>query len=96
MCCLSPLNTQVLFYDDHDSHFDDRLLDIIRINHIQYFIIMEGDSVNDHTNNNGPKLKLNNYYGNKRMYWKRKHGALKFTPAHMNGIIVETLEAFKL
>ena len=30
------------------------------------------------------------------MNWTRKHGTLKFTPPHMNYVLVETREAFKL
>ena len=41
-------------------------------------------------------MNLNNVYGNTRMNWMRHHVNLRFTPAHMNSFLVETLEAFKL
>ena len=63
VCCSSTLNIQVLFYDDHVSHFDVRALKIIWIHHIQSFILKVGDSVNDQPNDNGQKLKLKNMYG---------------------------------
>ena len=96
MCCSSPLNTQVLFYDGHDIHFDDRALDILRRHNIRSFILNKGDYVHDQPNNNGPNMKLNNFYDNAKMNWMRHHGTLKFTPAHMNYVPVETWEAFKL
>ena len=48
-----------------------------------------------HPNDNGPKIKLKNVYGNARMNWMRHHGTLKFTPTHMNSVLVETWEYFK-
>ena len=48
------------------------------------------------TNNNDPNMKLKNVDGNARMNWMSHHGTLKFTPTHMNSILVETWEAFKL
>ena len=96
MCCSSPLNPQVLFYDGHDSHFDDMALDILCKNNIQYFIPKAGYSVHDQTNDNGPIVKLNNLYGNTRMNCTRDHGTLKFSTPHMNSVLVETWGAFKL
>ena len=64
MCWSSPLNPQVLFYDDHDIKFDVGALNILWSRHIQYFILKEGDYVHDQPNYNGPKFKLKNLYGN--------------------------------
>ena len=88
MCCSSPLNHQVLFYDGHDIHFYYRALDILRRHNIQYFILNVGDSVHDHQNDNVLNTKLNNLYGNERMNWMRHHGTLKFTPVRMNSVLV--------
>ena len=95
-CCSSPLNPQVLFYDGHDSHFDDRALEILRKHNIQSFILKEGNSVHDQSNYNGSNTKLNNLYGDAIMNWMRQHGTLKFTPAHINSVLVATWETFKL
>ena len=35
-------------------------------------------------------------YGNKRMNWMSKHGTLKLMPTHINTVLVETWEDFKL
>ena len=96
MCLSSHLNTQVLFYDDHDSHFCYSALDILCIYIIHYFILKAGDSVHDYPNDNVPNIKLKNLYGNARMNCIRHYGTLKFTPPHMNSFLVETWEAFKL
>ena len=86
----------MLFYDGNYSHFDDRELDIFRKHHIQYFILKAGDYVHYQTNDNGPKMKLKSLYVNAIMNWMRHHGTLKFIPPHMNSILVETWEAFKI
>ena len=86
----------MIFYDGHDSHFDDRAMNIICRHHIQYFILKAGDYVNGQPNNNGPSMKLKNVYGNERMKWMRKYGTLKFTPTHNNSVLVETRESFKI
>ena len=96
MCCSSPINTQVLFYDGNDRHFENRELKILCSHHNQYFILNTGDSVHDQPNSNSTKLKLKILHGNARMNWMRKHGNLKFTLANMNDILVETWETFKI
>ena len=62
-----PFNTQVLLHDGHDSHFDDRVINILRSHNIQSFILNEGYSVHEQPNYNGPNFKLNNLYGGARM-----------------------------
>ena len=63
----SPLNTQVLFYDGHVCHYDDRELTILQSHHIKSFILKTGESMNEQTNNNVPTLNLKNLYGNTGM-----------------------------
>ena len=87
MCCSSPLNLQLLLYDGYDIHFDDRSLNILWSQHIQYFILNLGDSINDQTNNNGTNLKLDNMYGNKRIKWTSNHGTLKLMSAYINAVL---------
>ena len=87
-CGASKINPQVLFFDGHDSHFDDRATHILRSHHISPFILKAGDSTNDQPNDNGPNLKLKRYYGIAKVKWQRQHGTMKFTAAHMNSVIV--------
>ena len=90
MCFSYPLNPQILFYDDRDRKFDDRSLSIFRRHHIHSCILNSGDSVHGHPKNNGPNMKLKNLYGNAKMNWTRDNGTLKFSPPHMNYVLVET------
>ena len=71
-------------------------MNILQIQYIQEFVLKSGDSIHEHTNNNGPNLKLKNLYGNSIMNCMKNHGTLKFNPAHINFFLVETWEAFKL
>ena len=96
MCCSSPLNPQVLFYDVRGSYFDDRELNILCKHNVQYLILKSGDYVHYQPKNNVPNKDLNNLYANTRMNWIRVHGTLKFSLPHMNYVLVETWEDFKL
>ena len=88
-CGASKLNPQVLFFDDHDSHFYDRAKHLLRSQHISSFILKAGDSTNDQPNDNGTNLKLERYCVIAKVKWQRHHGAMIFTPAHMNSVLVE-------
>ena len=78
----------MLFYDGHDSHFDDRKFGILRRHNIHYLILKAGDYVHDQEKNTGKNTKLKNLYGNEIMNWVRHHGTLKFTPTYMNYVLV--------
>ena len=47
ICGASPVNNQILFFDGHDSHFDDRALTHMQNKNIQPFILKADDSIND-------------------------------------------------
>ena len=96
VCWSSSLNNQGILYDGHDSNVDDRVLYILRKHNINPFILKSGDSVHFQPNYNCPNIKLNNLYGNEIMNWMIHHRTLKFTPAHMNYVLVATWESFKL
>ena len=61
---------------------------MLRSHKIQSFVLKVGDSIYDNPNNNGPNLKIKNLYVNARMNWMMNHGTLKFTPSHMNAVLV--------
>ena len=96
VCGANTLNPHVLFYDVHDSHFDDRSIHILRSNHIKTFVLNVGYSGNDQPNDNGPKIKLKGICWQDRMNWQRHHGTLKFKNSHMNAVLVETWRAFQI
>ena len=96
MCFYSPLDTQVLFYDGHGKHLDDREFYIPWRHNIQSFVLQAGDYVNDHPKNNGQIMKLKNLYGDSVINWMRHHGTLKFTPPHINYFLIEIWEDLKI
>ena len=56
ICSASPVKNQILFFDGHDSHFNDHALTQMQSKNIQTFILKAGDSINDQPNDNGPNL----------------------------------------
>ena len=94
-CGASNLNPQVLFFDGHDSHFGDRATHILQYHHIYPFILKAGNSTNYQSNDNGPNMKLNRYYVIEKVKWQIQHGTTKFTPAHMNSILVDMWHSFQ-
>ena len=95
-CGVNKINPQVLFYNFHISHFDDRAIHVIHQYHIKPFILKAIDSVNDPQNENGPNIKLKGLYGQARMNWQIQHGTLKFKTPHTNAVLVETWISFQL
>ena len=80
-CGASKMNPQVLLFDGHNSHSDDRATHILRSHHISPFILKAGYSTNKQPNDNGTKLKLKRYYGIAKVKCQRQHGIMKFTSA---------------
>ena len=94
-CGAININPQVLFFDGHDIHFDDRATHLLRSHHISPFILKVGNSTNDQPNDNGPNLKLKRYYGIETVKCQRQHGTMKFTVSHMNYALVEMWHLFQ-
>ena len=95
-CDSSPVNNHILFFDGYDSHFDNRALTQIQIKNIHSFILKAGDSINDQTNDNGPNSKLKALYNILKAKWMLKYGTTRFKSHHMNSVLVETWEYFKV
>ena len=68
-CGASPVNNQILFFDGHDSQFDDRALTQMQIENIQPFILKVEDSINDQPNDNRPNSKLKALYNISKAEW---------------------------
>ena len=58
ICVASPVKNQIIFFDGHDSHFDDCALTKTQSKNIQPFILKSGDSINEQLNDNEPNSKL--------------------------------------
>ena len=95
-CGASPVNNKIIFIDGNDSHFNYRALPQMQGGGIQPFILKAGDSINNQTNDNGPDSKLKALYNISRAKWILKYGNTRFQPHHMNSVLVEMWEAFKL
>ena len=63
---------------------------------IQPFVLKAGESINDQINNNDPNAKLKSLYKAEMAVWMLKYGNTKFLPQHMNSILVEAWDAFKV
>ena len=50
VCGSNNINKQVLLYDGHVSHFENRAIYILLYHHIKTFTLKAGDSGNDQTN----------------------------------------------
>ena len=96
ICGTSPVNNQILFFDGHDSHFDDRSLTQIQSKNIQPFILKAGYPINDQPKDNGPNSTLKTLYNILKAKWMLKYGTIRFQPHHMNSVLVEAWYAFKV
>ena len=72
------VNNQILFFDGHNSHFDDRAPRQMNCRNIQPFILKAGNSINNQPNDNGPNSKLNYLYNMVKSVWMLKYGTTKF------------------
>ena len=63
---------------------------------IQPFILKAGDSGNDQPNDNGQNFKLKSIYNEAKSEWMLKYRTANFSPHHMNTILVESWDAFRV
>ena len=96
VCGASTVNNQILFFDGHNSHFNDGTLRKSMFKNIQPFILKYGNSINDQPNDNVPNAKLKSLYTVAKSVWIPKYGTTKFSPHHMNSVLVEAWDAFKM
>ena len=96
ICGSSPVKNWVLFFDGHDSHFEDRALTQMQIKKIKPFILKAGDSINDKPNDNRPNSKLKALYNILKAKWTMKYGTTRFQPHRMKQFLVEAWEDFKV
>ena len=55
---------------------------------------MAGNSTLDQPNDNGPNASLKGYYNEVKDEWDEKFGTTKYTPPHLNSVIVEAWMRF--
>ena len=90
VCGDSSVNNQIIFFDGHDSHFDDRTLIHMELQNIQPFLLNAGNSTNNHPNDDFPNAKLKSLCNYVTSVWIMKYGTTKMLPHHMNSILVES------
>ena len=95
-CYASPVNNQILFFGGHDSHFYDRAIRQMKCQHIQPFVLKSGNSANNQPNDNVPNAKLKSLYNEVTSVWMLKYGTKKCLPCHMNSILLEAWDAFRV
>ena len=88
-----PVNNNILFFDGHGIHFGDGTLRKITCKKIQPFFLKSGDSINDQPNDNDPNSKLKSLYNVTKSTWLLNYGTTKFSPHHMNSVLVEVWDA---
>ena len=86
----------ILFFDGHYSHFNTGALRIMRCINIQPFVLKSGNSINNQPNDNGTNAKLKSLYNVVKSTWMRKYGTTKNSTHHMNFVLVEELDFFKM
>ena len=96
VCGASPVNNQILFFDGHESHFDDDALRQMMEKNIQTFVLKSGNSINYQPNDNVSNAKLKSIYNVGKSVWMLEYGMTKFSPHHMNSVLVEAWYALKM
>ena len=96
ICGAPPIKNQIIFLGGNDSHFDDHTLRKLKFRNIQHFLLKAGVSINDQPNDNVPNTKLKSLYSEVKAKWRAKYGTTIFLPRHMNSILVEAWDAFKV
>ena len=96
ICGASLVNNQILIFDGHYIHFENCALRQIMCKNIQPFVLNSGDSINYQPNDIGPNTKLNPLYNISKSSWMLKYGTQKFSPQHMNSVLVEAWNAFNM
>ena len=92
----SPVNNHTIFFNGHKSHSDDWLLRHMECQNIQPFVLKSGDSTKYYPNDNGPNTKMKYLYNEVKYVWILKYGTTTFLPHHMNSLLVEAWDAFKV
>ena len=90
ICDKSPVNNQIILFNGHNSHFNDRDLTQMKGKNIQPFILKGGDSINAQPKDNGSNSKLKTFCNISKDKWMLKNGNTIFKPRHMKSVLVET------
>ena len=96
LCSVSPVNNQTIFFSGHGSHFENCALRQINCRKIKPLVLKVGDPINNHPNDNVPNYKLKSLCNVTKDVLILKYGTTKFLPRHMNSVLVEAWDTFKV
>ena len=96
VCGASPVNNRILFFDGHDSHFDDCTQRQMKCKNTQPFVLKSGKYGNYQTNDNGTNAKLKSLYNGSKSFCMLKYGMKNILPHHMKSILVKSWDSFNV
>ena len=91
-----PCQQSDIVLDGHDSHFGDGALRKMMCKNIQPFVLKSGNYINSQPIDNVPNAKLKSIYNVVKSMCMLKCGTKRFSPHHMNSILVEAWDSFKI
>ena len=92
----NPYKKQIFSSDGKVRKLYYRSLHYLYIQKIQTFVLKSRECSSGQPSNGGPNEKLKARYNNSNKYSMMKHGRRKFTPPHMNAILLKAWDAFNL
>ena len=95
-CGAYNINNWKCFFNVNVSHFNNHNISYTEDQKIQPFSLKSDDSVKKQPRKNWPTAKLKHLYNYSKAYWILKYGMEKIIPHHMNSILAEVWDAFKV
>ena len=92
----NPYKKQIFSSDGKVRKLYYRSLHYLYIQKNQTFVLKSRECSSGQPSNGGPNEKLKARYNNSNKYSMMKHGRRKFTPPHMNAILLKAWDAFNL
>ena len=92
VCGAFPVYNKILLFDGHESRFGDGALRQIMCKNIQPIVLKSGKLAQWY----GPNAKVKSLYNVSKSAWMLKYGTKTFSPHHINFILVEAWDAFKM
>ena len=96
VCIASTLNNKILSFNGHLIHFNYRTLSYMEYQKIQPYVMKPDDSDNNQTHDNALNTKLNYLYNDSKVEWIMNYGKAKHLPPHMESILEEAWDVFKV
>ena len=92
----SPIKNERIFFDGHNGHINKHTLMYKEKQTIQPFVLKIGSYRNNHPNDISPNANLKSHYNHAKSTRMLKYGMARMSTHHMNSILAEALDNFKL